>query len=121
MTNKFKKFVASIMAVASISTSIVGISASAYSPTITRSFTHNGVTVTGSLYNDSSYAYGTTKSNGSLYKLAVSVNRGGINTYGYTEGGTSCSTRNTSGSGRATSYHYGYSNSTTYGSTSIAI
>ena len=119
---KLKRIAASIMAAAALATSAIGgMTASAYSPTVTRSFTHNGVTVTGSLYNDSSYAYATTKSNGSLYKLSVNVTRGGSTTYGYTEGGTSCSTKNTSGSGSAKSYHYGYSSSTSYGSTSITM
>lgn len=119
---KFKRLAASIMAAAALATSAIGgMTASAYSPTVTRTFNHNGVTVTGSLYNDSSYAYATTESNGSLYKLAVSVTRGGSTTYGYTEGGTDCSTKNTSGSGGATSNHYGYSNSYTFGSTSITM
>ncbi len=119
---KFKRFAASITAVAALATSSIGgMTASAYSPTVTRSFNHNGVTVTGSLYNDSSYAYATTESNESLYKLTVSATRGGSTTYGYTEGGTYCSTKNTSGSGGATSHHYGYSSSATYGSTSITM
>lgn len=118
---KFKKITASIMVAALATSAIGGMTASAYSPTVTRSFTHNGVTVTGSLYNDSSYAYATTSANGSLYKLSVSANRGGSTTYGYTEGGTSCSTKNSSGSGSAKSNHYGYSNSYTYGATSITM
>ena len=48
---KLKKVVAGILAAAAMATSVVGMSASAYSPTVSRTV----VSVTGTLYSDTTY------------------------------------------------------------------
>ena len=53
---KLKKVVAGILAAAAMATSVVGMSASAYSPTVSRTVG----SVTGTLYSDTKYGYGTT-------------------------------------------------------------
>lgn len=53
MKKSFKKIAASIMAVSAIAVGAVSMTASAYSPTITKSF---GSSAKATLYADSSYA-----------------------------------------------------------------
>lgn len=68
---KLKKVVAGILAAAAMATSVVGMSASAYSPTVSRTVG----SVTGTLYSDTTYGYGTTAcSNQTCY---VKVKHGG--------------------------------------------
>ena len=98
MKKSFKKIAASIMAVSAIAVGAVSMTASAYSPTITKSF---GSSAKATLYADSSYAYGTTTCSG----------KDGSG-YGYANAKNSAS-----GSGtRASSYHTagGYSTNISY-------
>ena len=93
---KLKKVVAGILAAAAMATSVVGMSASAYSPTVG--------SVTGTLYSDTTYGYGTTAcSNQTCY---VKVKHGGTtsgwaNSYGY----ASCKNSATNGTTNAQSWH----------------
>ena len=104
---KLKKVVAGILAAAAMATSVVGMSASAYSPTVSRTVG----SVTGTLYSDTTYGYGTTAcSNQTCY---VKVKHGGTtsgwaNSYGYAKiGRASCSCKNsaTNGTTNAQSWH----------------
>lgn len=97
---KLKKVVAGILATAAMATSVVGMSASAYSPTVSRTVG----SVTGTLYSDTTYGYGTTAcSNQTCY---VKVKHGGTtsgwaNSYGY----ASCKNSATNGTTNAQSWH----------------
>ncbi|MBP1547845.1 MAG: hypothetical protein J6A37_14780 [Oscillospiraceae bacterium] len=100
MSNKIKKIAASFMAVAALTTGAMGITASAYSPTITRNF---GDGATATLYADSTYAYGTTTCSG--VDCAVSVTYHGTTKSGYGYGYANVH-NDASGSGSsASSYH----------------
>ena len=77
MKKSFKKIAASIMAVSAIAVGAVSMTASAYSPTITKSF---GSSAKATLYADSSYAYGTTTCSGK--DCTVSVTYHGTTKYG---------------------------------------
>lgn len=117
---KFKKVAAGILAAVSMTICVAGISASAYNPTVSKSFSFNNATVTGTLFRDSSKAYGTTKSTKSFYKLAVSVSWGsGGSAYGLTTNNTFCSAAKKSGSGTASSDHFAYKDSATKAYTTI--
>lgn len=61
MKKTFKKIAASVMTAATLAVGTVGMTASAYSPTITKSF---GSGATATLYADGSYAYATTSRSG---------------------------------------------------------
>lgn len=58
---KIRKIMAAVMAVATMAVSVSGLSASAYSPTITKTF---GGSATATLYADYSYASSTTSCSG---------------------------------------------------------
>lgn len=100
MKKTFKKIAASVMAAATLAVGTVGMTASAYSPTITKSF---GSGATATLYADGSFAYGTTSCSGK--DCTVSVTYHGTTKYG--SGYGYANARNTaSGSGSsASSYH----------------
>lgn len=107
----FKKIAASIMAVSAIAVGAVSMTASAYSPTITKSF---GSSAKATLYADSSYAYGTTTCSGK--DCTVSVTYHGTTKYGSGYGYANAK-NSASGSGtRASSYHTagGYSTNISY-------
>lgn len=102
---------ASIMAVSAIAVGAVSMTASAYSPTITKSF---GSSAKATLYADSSYAYGTTTCSGK--DCTVSVTYHGTTKYGSGYGYANAE-NSASGSGtRASSYHTagGYSTNISY-------
>lgn len=100
MKKSFKKFAALVMAVSALAVSAVGITASAYSPTITKSF---GSGATATLYADNSYAYGTTKCSGKDCTVSVTYHGSTKSGSGY---GYANVNNSTTGSGsRATSYH----------------
>lgn len=107
MKKTFKKIAASVMAVATLAIGAVGMTASAYSPTITRSF---GSGATATLYADSSYAYGTTTCSGKDCTVSVTYHGTTKTGSGY---GYANAHNNASGSGsRASSYHTAGGNST---------
>lgn len=111
MKKSFKKIAASIMAVSAIAVGAVSMTASAYSPTITKSF---GSSAKATLYADSSYAYGTTTCSGK--DCTVSVTYHGTTKYGSGYGYANAK-NSASGSGtRASSYHTagGYSTNISY-------
>lgn len=97
---KFRKVMAAVMAVATMAVSVAGLSASAYSPTITK--TVSGVT--GTLYSETAYGYGTTSCSGAT--CYVKVKHGGV-TSSWVSGTGSVSYKNTNnnGSTSATSSH----------------
>lgn len=100
-----------IMAVSAIAVGAVSMTASAYSPTITKSF---GSSAKATLYADSSYAYGTTTCSGK--DCTVSVTYHGTTKYGSGYGYANAK-NSASGSGtRASSYHTagGYSTNISY-------
>lgn len=106
-----QKIAASIMAVSAIAVGAVSMTASAYSPTITKSF---GSSAKATLYADSSYAYGTTTCSGK--DCTVSVTYHGTTKYGSGYGYANAK-NSASGSGtRASSYHTagGYSTNISY-------
>ena len=103
ITKSFKKIAASIMAVSAIAVGAVSMTASAYSPTITKSF---GSSAKATLYADSSYGKDCT----------VSVTYHGTTKYGSGYGYANAK-NSASGSGtRASSYHTagGYSTNISY-------
>lgn len=107
MKKSFKKIAASIMAVSAIAVGAVSMTASAYSPTITKSF---GSSAKATLYADSSYAYGTTTCSGKDCTVSVTY-------HGTTKYGSANAKNSASGSGtRASSYHTagGYSTNISY-------
>ena len=61
---KIKKVAAGILAAVSLAACVGGMSASAYSPTITKNFTVGNSTATAIAYRDSSYASAQTKLSG---------------------------------------------------------
>jgi hypothetical protein len=88
------------MAVVTLTTSAMGISASAYSPTITKSF---GSSATATLYADTSYAYATTTCSGKDCTVSVTYHGTTKSGYGY---GYANVKNSASGSGsKANSYH----------------
>lgn len=94
-----------------IAVGAVSMTASAYSPTITKSF---GSSAKATLYADSSYAYGTTTCSGK--DCTVSVTYHGTTKYGSGYGYANAK-NSASGSGtRASSYHTagGYSTNISY-------
>ena len=120
MKKTFKKIAASVMAAATLAVGSVGMTASAYSPTVTRSFDFDGATVTGTHYRDSSGALGTTKATKRFYRIAVSVSWGtGDSAYGYSDGGNYASAKKVSGSGTSRSNHYAYKSESSSAHTSI--
>lgn len=64
MNKTFKKITASVMAVTSLAVGMTGISASAYSPTITKNFTVGNSTATATAYKDSTHALASTSLSG---------------------------------------------------------
>ena len=64
MSNKLRKIAASVMAVATLTTSAMGINAIAYAPTITRNFTVGNSTATATAFRDSTHAYAKTALSG---------------------------------------------------------
>lgn len=100
MSNKLRKIAASVMAVATLTTGAMGISASAYSPTISKSF---GVSATATLYADTGYAYATTSCSGKDCTVSVTYHGTTKSGYGY---GYANVNNSASGSGsKANSYH----------------
>lgn len=97
---KIKRIAASILAVAAMATSVAGMSASAYSPTISR--TVGGVK--GTLYSDTTYGYGTTSRTGTT--CYVKVTHGGVtSSWKYNANSVSYKNIKTNGTSNATSSH----------------
>ncbi len=97
---KIKKVAAGILAAVSLAACVGGMSASAYSPTITK--TVNGVK--GTLYSDASYATGTTAYKGET--CYVKVLHGGVaSNWYYSLNSVALQNKNSNGSTSATSWH----------------
>ncbi len=97
---KFKKAAAGFLAVVSMVTCVAGMSASAYSPTISK--TVNGVT--GTLYSDASHATGTTACPNK--ECWVKVKHGGATSgWVYAMGKVTLINKNTNGTANATTWH----------------
>lgn len=100
MTNKCKRAIAGVMAVVTMAVSSIGMSASAYAPTITR--TVGGVK--GTLYSDTTYASSTTTKSGTT--CYVKLKHGGASTcWVYGTGYVKMTNYTTNGSSSATSWH----------------
>ncbi len=111
---KIKKVAAGILAAVSLAACVGGMSANAYSPTVTKNFTVGNSTATAIAYRDSSYASAQTKLSGG--KCDVSLTYCG-KTVSYTNYISSTPTAKINGSnGLASSTHKaskgGFSNST---------
>lgn len=75
MSIKFKKIVASVMAVASLAMCTAGMNASAYAPTVSKKFGVGSTSATAELYRDSSQASARVVLSGaSALSVSVSVN-----------------------------------------------
>ncbi len=117
---KAKKVLAAAFAAGTMASCMLGMSARAASPTVTKTFTFDSKTITCTLYRDSSYAYGTTKSSSSLSLLEVYVYWGSTTAYGSSKNSTSATIKNTSGSGTASSKHVATNSSGATGSQTIS-
>ena len=100
MKKTFKKIAASVMAAATLAVGSVGMTASAYSPTISK--TVSGVK--GTLYSETSYGYATTSCSGT--RCYVKLNHGGV-TLSWVYDNDYVNMRNTTNNGSTTakSYH----------------
>ena len=98
---KFKKVAAGILAAISVATCVVGMSASAYSPTITGTFKVGNGSATKTLYADTSYAKATLQlSNGGSHShVYVQLSYAGNTSY--SNGVSSVSVRQ-DGNGKST-------------------
>ncbi len=69
---KFKKIMAAVMATAAMAISVTSLSASAYSPTITKSFLVGSVYANAEQYHDSSQANASTSLSGGHCSVSLS-------------------------------------------------
>lgn len=68
-----KKLAVSAIAIAAVASGVFGMSANAYSPTITKTFTVGNGTVTATQYSDTSHSTGTIALNDGGNHSAVSI------------------------------------------------
>lgn len=104
---KFRKVMAAVMAVATMAVSVAGLSASAYSPTITK--TVSGVT--GTLYSEINYATASTSCTGKMCHISLWYGgkmAGSTSDYDY----ISITNYDTDGTTAAKSWHTAGSNET---------
>ena len=99
MKKTFKKIAASVMAAATLAVGSVGMTASAYSPTITKSF---GSGATATLYADGSQGTASTSKSGVDCSVTLTYNGQSKPGYGY---GYASAYIKGSGSVSAHSYH----------------